>query len=477
VEVYQRAGNIVRRGTAKGKAHTGETVVFDRITHHNPNSLRTVLAKAIVFEGWNEKKKKFVLRHPPKDYAGCLLDHPDKNYPILHGLISAPTLRADGSILDVSGYDERSGLYFDPKGADFGTIPINPTRGDALAALKELDEPIAKFPFVDEASKSVQLARMLTGIVRTALMTSPMFAYTAPTPRTGKSLLVDIACILSHGHVAPVIVASSTFEERDKQLQAALAGGDTIVALDNQNSDEDLTSDALSQMLTQPIVKVRPFGQNKELLEYPSMSVISVTGNNLAVAKDLTERTVLCQVDAKMEVPGSRKFTFNPIVMARQNRVRLVRACLIILRAYVVAGRPPQDFNPMGGFEDWSEWVRSAIVWLGRADPCATMSVVRSMDQGRGVHVTIMELWEQAIGFDVEISATEVAKCAKQREESGRPDFNSALWMTVGKHGKNLPMALGRWLASKCGVVIGGRRFVAGGRSGHPTYRLRGKAA
>lgn len=152
---------------------------------------------------------------------------------------------------------------------------------------------------------------MLTGIVRTALMTSPMFAYTAPTPRTGKSLLVDIACILSHGHVAPVIVASSTFEERDKQLQAALAGGDTIVALDNQNSDEALTSDALSQMLTQPIVKVRPFGQNKEMLEYPSMSVISVTGNNLAVAKDLTERTVLCQVDAKMEVPGSRKFTFN----------------------------------------------------------------------------------------------------------------------------------------------------------------------
>lgn len=83
-----------------------------------------------------------------------------------------------------------------------------------------------------------------------------------------------------------------------------------------------------------------------------------------------------------------------------------------------------------------------------------------------------MELWEQAIGFDVEISATEVAKCAKQREESGHPDFNSALWMTVGKNGKNLPMALGRWLASKCGVVIGGRRFVAGGRSGHPTYRL-----
>jgi hypothetical protein len=161
-------------------------------------------------------------------------------------------------------------------------------------------------------------------------------------------MLVDIACILSHGHVAPVVVASSAFEELDKQLQAMISSGDTIIALDNQDTDEALESNLLCQMLTQPIVKIRPFGQNQDMLDFPSLAVISVTGNNLAIAKDLTERTLLCSLDAKMEVPGRRKFEFNPVAMAMENRARLVRACLIILRAYVAAGRPPQAIIPMG---------------------------------------------------------------------------------------------------------------------------------
>ena len=83
-----------------------------------------------------------------------------------------------------------------------------------------------------------------------------------------------------------------------------------------------------------------------------------------------------------------------------------------------------------------------------------------------------MGLWEQHISLDVEISTHDVTGRAKRLEEEGRPEFNSMLWMTAGK-GKNLPMTLGKWLASKCGAVIGGRRFVAGRRTdGVATYRL-----
>ena len=170
-------------------------------------------------------------------------------------------------------------------------------------------------------------------------------------------------------------------EELDKQLQAMVSSGDTIIALDNQDTDEALASNLLCQILTQPVVKIRPFGQNQDMLDFPSLSVISVTGNNLAIAKDLTERTILCSLDAKMEIPGSRKFNFSPVAMALKNRAQLVRACLIILKAYVVAGRPPQDITPMGGFEDWSGWVRSALIWLGCDDPCATMNKIRASDQ------------------------------------------------------------------------------------------------
>jgi putative DNA primase/helicase len=468
VDVYQRAGCIVRRGTAKGKNHEGKAVTFGRIARHNVHSLRAVMAQAITFLAAGKLASPC---HPPKEYARLLLDHPEKDYPILRGLISAPTLRADGSILDKPGYDKQTGLFFDPKGGVFCPIPANPTKDDALAALKELLEPIAKFPFVDEASKSVQLARMLTGVCRTALFTSPLFGYTAPSARTGKSMLVDIACILSHGHVAPVVVASSAFEELDKQLQAMISSGDTIIALDNQDTDEALESNLLCQMLTQPVVKIRPFGQNQDMLDFPSLSVISVTGNNLAIAKDLTERTILCSLDAKMEIPGSRKFNFSPVAMALKNRAQLVRACLIVLKAYVVAGRPTQDITPMGGFEDWSDLVRSSLVWLGAADPCTTGDKIRASDQSRGLQITIMDLWAERFG-NAEMSAGDAVKAAQAGAELGNGDLLAAFWCTAKKSAKNLPMALGKWLNSKDGVVIGRRRFVASGRQGHLKFRL-----
>jgi Bifunctional DNA primase/polymerase, N-terminal len=351
VEVYQRAGCIVRRGTAKGKNHAGEVVTFDRVARHNVNSFLSVMAQAITFLSPGKLAEE---RHPPREYSRLLLDRPEKDYPVLHGLISAPALRADGSVLDKPGYDERTGIFFDNRGVDFGSIPASPTKDDALAALRALIEPIAKFPFVDEASKSVQLARMLTGVCRTALPTSPLFGYTSPAARTGKSMLIDIACVLSHGHAAPVVAASSAIEELDKQLQAMVSSGDTIIALDNQDTDEALESNLLCQMLTQSVVKIRPFGQNQDMLDFPSLAVISTTGNNLAIAKDLTERTILCSLDAKMEIPGSRKFDFSPVAMALKNRAHLVRACLIILKAYVVAGRPPQGITS-----------RIGVTWCG----------------------------------------------------------------------------------------------------------------
>jgi hypothetical protein len=84
VDVYQRAGCIVRRGTTKGKNHEGKAVTFDRIARHNVHSLRAVMAQAITFLAPGKMASPC---HPPKEYARLLLDHPEKDYPILRGLI------------------------------------------------------------------------------------------------------------------------------------------------------------------------------------------------------------------------------------------------------------------------------------------------------------------------------------------------------------------------------------------------------
>jgi putative DNA primase/helicase len=484
VEVFQRAGAIVRLGTAKGIDHEGNTVIFDQIVTHDPLSLRSELSKAMVFNRFDKKEGKWIRCYPQRDWAGLLLNRKEKNYRILKGLVLVPTMRRDGTIIEHDGYDKKTGLYLNLKGVDFGKVPENPTREDALEALNVLLEPIAKFPFVgsvgydtiggtasDSPSRSVQLARMMSGCCRAAMEACPLTAYTAPSMRTGKSKNVDIACVMSHGHRAPVTPASSTFEELDKQVQAMVSSGKTIFALDNQDPERPLSSCTLSSVLTQSLIEVRQFGQNKDLTLYPVLAVVSVTGNNLEIAKDLTERTILCELDAKVETPGARKFDFDPVEYALKNRARLVRAALTILRAYVVAGRPDQKLVPMGGFEDWSLLVRSPLVWLGCKDPCETMEKVRSNDQTKGQLATILDLWHGRFRGN-EVTPGEAVKAAKAQAEAGDGDLLDALWSTTSKETKCLPIALGTWLNTRENVIIGGKRFVRGGRKGHPTYRV-----
>jgi putative DNA primase/helicase len=87
----------------------------------------------------------------------------------------------------------------------------------------------------------------------------------------------------------------------------------------------------------------------------------------------------MCRLDPKDERPELRRFQTHPISMAKAKRGRYLVAALTVLRAYHVAGRPGQP-DPLGSFEDWSSWVRGALLWLGHADPVDTIEESREMD-------------------------------------------------------------------------------------------------
>ena len=248
IEIFQRGGCIVMRGIVKGKAHDGKEIEEKQIKKHNAESLRIVLAQAATFEKFNTTRKKYVRCYPPKDLPASLLNHPEKNYLVLRGIISVPTLRADGTLLNKPGYDLDAGLYFDAGGIDYGTIAERPTKEDAEAALRELEALIAEFPFVDEASMSVAICRLLTGLIRPTLKTAPLFAYTAPAPRTGKGKLNDMGAMIEKGHEAAVMDASVAPEELEKRLTSAVACGATLITSDNLNGE--LKSELLCQILT-----------------------------------------------------------------------------------------------------------------------------------------------------------------------------------------------------------------------------------
>ena len=57
-----------------------------------------------------------------------------------------------------------------------------------------------------------------------------------------------------------------------------------------------------------------------------------------------------------------------------------------------------QNIKPYGRFEEWSAWVRSAIVWLGMADPCETRKDIEDADPVRIALTTLFIAWHALFG-------------------------------------------------------------------------------
>src|SRR4051812_17227593 len=123
---------------------------------------------------------------PPCDIAELMLMRRG-SWPFfqIHGVLAAPTLRPDGTLLAAEGFDPATGLYvLSPP--DMPPIPERPTRAEAVAAHELLDELLSEFPWCDSASRAVGMSALITPVARAAFPTAPLHALTAPTIGTGK---------------------------------------------------------------------------------------------------------------------------------------------------------------------------------------------------------------------------------------------------------------------------------------------------
>jgi len=239
------------------------------------------------FEKWDGRVNDYVQCHCPTAIAERYLAR-DGNWrvPALLGIVTVPTLRADGSILATPGYDEDSGLFYDPMGVEFPPIPDRPTKEEALAALGRLKAPLEKFSFINKASLSTALSGVLTTVSRRSLDTAPLHAFDAPVAGSGKSKLIDYAVIIATGHRCAV---SNVEEVLWKQLATALLAGHDSFSLDNMVTA--VGGALLNQVLTQHAVVIRTFGR-LESVTVPCCMMIFANGNNLLIEGDMTRRAL-----------------------------------------------------------------------------------------------------------------------------------------------------------------------------------------
>ncbi len=435
-----------------------------------------------------DRKGKWRRGAPPVELARHYSARGTWGLRVLRGIVEAPTLRPDGSILSEPGYDPATGIFLDTGGATFPSVPDSPSRDDALAALAVLKDVIKDFPFIPDeddpvgqrsAYRSVALSGMLTAVCRKALRTAPGHGIDATDRGTGKTLLGNTIATIATGREAATISQGKSEEEFDKRLFSALLKGDPVITIDN--IERPVASDEFCTVLTSPEWQCRVLGASINRTVGTNVLFL-LNGNGLTFRGDISTRVLMCRMDAGVENPGARRFDRDLKTWVPEHRVELVVAALTVLRAFVVAGRPGlDDLEPFGRFEDWSDLVRGALVWLGEPDPCATRRSIDAHDPEREALSTLMRAWREAIGTQEWVTAKQLAEKADQRsgadfdfherEDSPTDRLRSAL-RGINERYDN-PKSLGQSLSRYIGRIVDGACIREHAIVGEPkVYRL-----
>jgi hypothetical protein len=287
----------------------------------------------------------------------------------LKGVVDIPTMCPNGRMLETPGYDRDTELYFCPaNGMEIPPVPSSPTDEDVKNAVKKLMSPFREFPLGSEDDKSVLLAALLTAVCRPVLDVAPGFVFNSSVSGAGKTLAASTIGALATGVPPAATTAPENEEEWRKKIFASLVATRSVMFVDNVYGT--LRSSALDSILTNGSYQDRVLGASKEL-EIPVRCLWMITGNAMALSRDLARRLLTCNIhpeEDEVEVT-KRRFDFNPVAEVRENRTEMIFAANVLLRAGF--DRKPK-YVPLSGFDEWGSMV------------LASCEVVRGLDKSFG---------------------------------------------------------------------------------------------
>lgn len=422
-----------------------------------PAHLVETLTAVAEFYKYDARRQTDRLIDCPTKFAEILLARPESRMPPLVGIVEAPTLRPDGSLLDRPGYDSGSGLYLTETPAGYAPPPQAPTWQQAADAAQTLSDALSTFPWETPADESAAMAAIIAALVRRTLPAAPFIGITAPTPGTGKTLLADAIAMIAIGRRAPAMALGDDAAELEKRIGALLMAGDPLVLLDN--IERPVKSDLLCQIATQPAAQIRVLGVSKRALLTTRCAVL-MTGNNLTIRGDLTRRTSLIRLDARTERPDQIRFERDLLTDIAAERAELIQAALTIPLAYLAAGAPEVELSPAGSFSDWDRFCRRPLVWLGLPDPLDAAARIRDDDPDRETLSAVMAAWRAQFGSEPATAADAVAAAETNT------DLREALQLVMSRADRGLSTrTFGYWVRSHQARPCDGSRFMAAGKS------------
>jgi hypothetical protein len=444
---YQRGGLIV-------------SVLKDHLT--GDALIQTVGNSALVGElasssAWERFDRDWVAIDPPARAVNILFDKANYKYlPVLRGLSRQPYLREDGSLVTSPGYDPASEIFCVFDDSKF-RIKQNPTLADAKSALEIIKDLLCEFSFASESDQAAAISAILTAVVRPSLAKAPMFHVRAHQVGSGKSCL----CELITAFATPRRGSPTTFpgedEECRKLLIAQLLLAPAVIEFDNITTDL-IPHNSLCTAITSEYISGRILGASKTVTLSTRVLFLS-SGNNFGPVLDMARRCITIHLDPACEVPASRTFK-NPNLLPEifKYRNRYVGLALTLIRAWISAGSPHTACRPLAGFDRWSELCRQPLLWLGLADPSASLFEAIEHDPSREVLGRFLEAWVALFGTRPAMIRDVVSKAGSVYEEFA--DLRDVVLEIAGERGEVNRRRLGWWLKRHEGRLVNGRKFV-----------------
>ena len=467
--VYQRGGQLVRIArldadtTMGGVRRPAGGLIITPVT---PDWLLYELSRVARWAVPGDEEERII--DPPMSVVRSLLALSGLwRLPVLRGLITAPTLRCDGSLLEREGYDAQSGLYADFGGVEYPPIPAAPSLDEAREALLMLDDLLCEVAFAhgpQSPSASAMRATIITAIIRHALDLAPILAVTAEKAGSGKTTLAHIICLILTGHEAAVVPLGSDNAEIARQLLSLLMTGDQVVCFDNAVKPVD--SPALCAVTTSSMYRDR-IVRTSQVARVCAAVTWVITGNHLSLIGDMSTRAVQSTLDPPDERPQERAYRRRIEAHITAHRAQLVQAALTIPLAYLAAGAPALPARP-SRFHEWDHLVRYPLIWLGCADPIETQRALEEADSERQALRVLLAAWVGVFGE----RAVTVADLRRVAAAKGSEALMDALpEVALDRPGQIHAHRLGHYLQQQAGQVVDGMQLMDAGLDSHSKTR------
>jgi hypothetical protein len=302
-----RSGKYYQRGGLIASISVDPATGESQIIPTSKPAMTRALSCAAVWQRYDKRSDEWVMCDPPERHCIVLFDAQTyAHMPPLNGIARQPYMRASGQIVSTAGYDTDSAMFgvFDAR--QF-SIPDNPGKADATAALARLSELLNEFSFC-RTLRPIGSAGHAADGGDTAIAAACAHVPCA-SPGHGFWQVVSVqagdGAMATPAPPSPVSFPDSE-EECGKLLLALLLKSPAVIEFDDLNTDL-LPFDKLKTALTEESISGRILGVSKDATVSTRTLFLS-SGNNVGPIKDMCRRVLTINIDPMCATPATRHF-------------------------------------------------------------------------------------------------------------------------------------------------------------------------